>query len=57
MADPLTKPGDRNKLDEDVRKVGGIFEEGRHALAPATENASVESMPRGGIHEEEGAEE
>ena len=40
VADSLTKPVDRNKLDEHVRKTGGVFEDGRHALAPATENAS-----------------
>ena len=43
MADALTKVVDRNKVDEHVRKTGGIFVEGRHKLAPEVEEAEEEA--------------
>ena len=38
LADALTKAVDRNKIEEHVRKTGGIFVEGRHPIAPRIED-------------------
>ena len=57
VADALTKPTDRNKIDEHVKNTGGVFGKSRHELAPAIEE--IESTAnndheewRGGSEEE-----
>ena len=48
LAGALTKPVERNKLDDYMRKTCGRFEVGRRSLAPSIEEGNEAITRRGG---------